>query len=260
MDLANKSLKHLISVPINNFTKNPMFKLRWILFNLFFKNFYGLPLEFNPFLPGLEIKYALEEAKKLDSRTVFLGSAFDDTTLSRLKHETRNSFLRNLSNLFNLSHVYKVEGIEFKAKHQNSGFTNFVESNMDAPQMNWLIQTFQLLFPEYKRILIDKKEEDMFRSIVNNKSKRMVAVVNQLHMEGLEHHWCNAYGVLPRNMEKRINPIGDMSLRQMLYDQMYHAIMREIKSSREKSTPASYTNDINVYHREFNHHYEHRNM
>ena len=41
---------------------------------------------------------------------------------------------------------------------------------------------------------------------------------------------------------------------------MYHTIMREIKSNRLKAPPASFTNDINIYHREFNHQYEHRNM
>jgi len=89
----------------------------------------------------------------------------------------------------------------------------------------------------------------------------MVVLVNQIHMEGIEHHWCYTYGQLPRNVRyTNIDPIGDMPLRQMLFSQMYHVIMRDVKTSRCKSTPSSYTNNINPYWRENNFQYEHRNM
>jgi hypothetical protein len=89
----------------------------------------------------------------------------------------------------------------------------------------------------------------------------MVAVVNQFHLEGIEHHWCHSYGQQPRNMRfKNINPIGDMELREYLFDQMYHSLMRDIKSSITRSTPASYSNAILPYFRESNPQYEHRNM
>jgi hypothetical protein len=89
----------------------------------------------------------------------------------------------------------------------------------------------------------------------------MVVLVNQMHMEGLEHHWCSTYGQLPRNVRfYEIDPIGDMPLRKMLFSQMYHVIMRDVKSSRFGVTPASYSNDVNPYWRENNFQYEHRNM
>jgi hypothetical protein len=89
----------------------------------------------------------------------------------------------------------------------------------------------------------------------------MVCVVNQIHMEGIEHHWCHSYGQTPRNMRfKDIDPIGDMDLRQSLFFQMYHVIMRDIKTSRMKTPPASYSNFIISYFRESNFQYEHRNM
>jgi len=117
------------------------------------------------------------------------------------------------------------------------------------------------VFPDVKRILIEKKEEDMFETLMNNKGKKMVMLVNQIHMEGLEHHWCHHYGQFPRNVRHvNVDPIGDMPLRNMLFTQMFHVIMRDVKSSRSKVTPASYTNDINPYWREFNFQYEHRNM
>jgi hypothetical protein len=89
----------------------------------------------------------------------------------------------------------------------------------------------------------------------------MVCVVNQIHTEGIEHHWCHTYGQTPRSVNfKNMDPIGDMPLRNMLFSQMYHVIMRDVKTSRTKSTPASYSNNVNPYWREFNMQYEHRNM
>jgi hypothetical protein len=89
----------------------------------------------------------------------------------------------------------------------------------------------------------------------------MVVLVNQMHMEGIEHHWCHSFGQLPRSVKQTdIDPIGDMNLRQILYENMYHVIAREIKSSRMKSLPASYSNFFDPYWRETNFQYEHRNM
>ena len=112
-----------------------------------------------------------------------------------------------------------------------------------------------------KRILVDKREEDLFANMMQNKGKKMVVLLNQIHMEGIEHHWCHHFGQLPRTVRNaEMDPIGDMPLRNMLFRQMFHVIMRDVKTSRTKSTPASYTNDINPYWREFNFQYEHRNM
>jgi len=39
--------------------------------------------------PGLEMKYACEEAEKCGAKTYFLGTEFNQTTWQRLHHETR---------------------------------------------------------------------------------------------------------------------------------------------------------------------------
>ena len=89
----------------------------------------------------------------------------------------------------------------------------------------------------------------------------MVAVVNQIHMEGIEHHWCHSFGQKPRNCKwDNIEPLGDMDLRNLLFENMYHSLMRDIKTSFSKSTPSSYSNMITPYHREAMAAYEHRNM
>jgi hypothetical protein len=261
MDKAGRHLNKLAGVPCS---LKGYQGVRFQLFNLFLKYKFNLPIEYNPFLPGLEVKYALEEASKLNSKIVFLGSEFDETTAGRILHDKRTTILKILVNSFKQRTTYKQEAFEDASIILNKGFKSYCESSMDARQVNWFIKYIETIFPEMKRILVDFKEEDMFKQIIQNKGKKMVAVVNQHHIEGLEHHWCNSFGQVPTFNNytplETVNPIGDMPLRRMLYDQMYHVIKRDVKTSRMKSTHASLTNDINIYHREFNHQYEHRNI
>lgn len=42
--------------------------------------------------PGLEVKYACEEAVKSGAKLEFLGPEFDQVTWERLYHETRMNF------------------------------------------------------------------------------------------------------------------------------------------------------------------------
>jgi hypothetical protein len=50
-------------------------------------------------------------------------------------------------------------------------------------------------------------------------AKKIVAVVNQWHLEGIEHNWCSRYGQMPRMVAfpEPINPIGDLNLREGLF-------------------------------------------
>lgn len=258
----NKANNHLSQfVGIRSLNSN----IRFQLFNIIYKSFAAIPFNLNPFAPGLEVKYAIESAKKVGAKVVYLDSEFDDKTIGRIKHEKRFTLFKFIREIFKSnSRNYICESIEFSSIIKNKGFDAFVENSMDSKQVSFFIAILDKLFPEYKRIFVDRKDEDIFQKIISNKGKRMVAVVNQHHMEGLEHHWCSSFGSTPTfNNDfalETINPIGDLPLRQMLYERMYHVIKREIKSSRLRAPPATYTNEINIYHREFNHQFEHRNM
>lgn len=261
MDKANTHLSEIAGVPKS---LKSVFGLRFQLFNFMFKSLLQLPLSYNPYFPGLEMKYACEEARRCNAKLVFLGPEFNDNTVNQIKHEKRFTLLSFIRRLYSLRQAYKKESIEFSARVDQRGVVSFIESSLDAKNINWVYKLMEIVAPEYKRIFVDKKDEELFKAIIANKGKKMVAVVNQHHIEGIEHHWCNSYGTVPTfNNDfplETINPIADMPIRQMLYNQMYHVIKREIKSSRSKASPASFTNEISVYHREFNHQYEHRNM
>ena len=148
-------------------------------------------------------------------------------------------------------------------KLQKVGPAAFTEKCMDAPLMNWYIQSADLYFPKLKKILVDEKDEDLFRQVDNAKGEKIVVVVNQWHMEGIEHHWAHRYGQVPRsvNFPEGINPIGDMNLREGLFNRLYNNLQREIGSANSRAgTPSTYADWIIGYHRESNFQYEHRDM
>lgn len=90
----------------------------------------------------------------------------------------------------------------------------------------------------------------------------MVVVVNQWHLEGIEHHWCHRYGQLPRSVDfpEGINPIGDMNLREGLNQRLYNMHRRQLGSAHSQAPPSTYADWIIGYHRESNFQYEHRDM
>jgi hypothetical protein len=113
-----------------------------------------------------------------------------------------------------------------------------------------------------KEIFIDRKDEDLFRVLDRSPSKKIVAVVNQWHLEGIEHYWCFRYGQLPRSVPftEPINPIGDLNLREGLFQRLYNQLHRELASANSRSAPCTYADWIIGYHREANWQYEHRDM
>lgn len=85
--------------------------------------------------------------------------------------------------------------------------------------MNWYIANTEIFFPKFKDIFVDKRDEALFTEIDRSDAKKIVCVVNQWHLEGIEHNWCHRYGQLPRSViiDEPINPIGDMNLREGLF-------------------------------------------
>jgi hypothetical protein len=143
-----------------------------------------------------------------------------------------------------------------------SGPQTFTEKCLDRYLVNWYIANSEIFFPKIKEIFVDKRDEDLFRSIDESDGKKIVVVVNQWHMEGIEHHWCYRYGQYPRSVsfQEPINPIGDLNLREGLFQRFYNYLHREVSSSNQRSTPSTYADWIIGYHRESNWQYEHRDM
>ena len=157
--------------------------------------------------------------------------------------------------------MWMLEGRDIFRRMQNSEPSQFTEKCLDQYLINWFIQSTDLFFPKFKSIFIDRRDDDLFRQIDQSKESKIVAVVNQWHMEGIEHEWAHRYGQLPRSVHfTDINPIGDMDLRNGLFQRLYNALHREIASSNIGGTPVTYADWIIGYHRESNWQYEHRDM
>jgi pheromone shutdown protein TraB len=60
----------------------------------------------------------------------------------------------------------------------------FAES-IDRSRINLLVALFNRAAPQQKRILIDQRDERIFRDIYQTKAKNIVALVNHWHMEGI---------------------------------------------------------------------------
>lgn len=220
---------------------------------------------FKFYVPGLEMKYACEEAEKLGADLHFLGPELNNITWHRLYHEHRFNLPHTLYKLWEFGGTrWQSETRQQVHKLQLTTPSSYVETCCDPYNINWYIQSLDILFPALKRILIDKRDMALYKFITRNskEGERVVAVVNQWHMEGIEHLWAHEYGQLPRSQSitEEIDPIGDMELREGLFDMLYNAFQRELKNAHSKTTPASYSNMMNTYHREQNWHYEHRNM
>lgn len=87
-----------------------------------------------------------------------------------------------------------MEQDAFRKKMSENGVKAFIENVLDTYQMNWVIKDLELMFPAAKWVFIDQKDQELYRKIENAPGKRIVVVVNQWHMEGIEHMWCHSYG------------------------------------------------------------------
>lgn len=236
---------------------------RWGLYSSLFRNFFGFSADLRFDRPGLETKYALEAAESVGAKVLFAGSELDSDTRKRLSHETR----LNAFEYFKLRFQWR-DSLWIKERDNNKMKMSFVdpaaftEKCLDQHLINWYTQACATFFPNFKRIFIDEKDEDLFNLMDNSKGQKIVIVVNQWHMEGIEHHWCHRYGQFPRSVEfpEGINPIGDMNLREGLFQRLYNIHGREANSANSKAPPSTYADWIIGYHRESNFQYEHRDM
>ena len=242
-----------------------VFNARMRLIKLALTLSYRTGSHFKFYVPGLEMKYACEEAEKLGVDLHFMGPELNNITWHRLYHEHR------LNLPYMLFKLWEYGGTRWHSEHnqqiqklQLTTPSSYVETCCDSYHLNWYIQSMDILYPALKRILIDKRDMALYKYITRNakEGQKIVAVVNQWHMEGIEHLWAHEYGQLPRSQSitEEIDPIGDMDLREGLFDMLYNSFMRELKNAHSKTTPASYSNMMNTYHREQNWQYEHRNM
>lgn len=246
-----------------SYVRGAIFWARMLAVSYALRSTYKTGDHFRFYNPGLEIKYACEEAEKLGADLHFMGPALNNITWHRLYHETRLNIPELIYKRMFSGNRWKTEMMTNRHKLHLTTASQYVEVCLDQYLINWYIKSLELYMPNLKRTLIDKRDVALYKYITKQtQSKRIVAVVNQWHMEGIEHLWAHEFGQMPRSVAitDEIDPIGDMNLRKGLFDSLFNAFQRQYKSAMQNSVPSSYSSMMNTYHREQNWGYEHRNM
>jgi len=125
------------------YSPNPFVK-----FFFFGKIFLAFPSDFHPFIPGLEIKYAIEEANKLKVPVVLGGLEIDDVTLAALKVEPRMDPVSQLWYGYRALHnaFWRREHHDTYATLDVVGSEAYAES-IDRSRINWFVKYFEKLAP-----------------------------------------------------------------------------------------------------------------
>lgn len=82
---------------------------------------------------------------------------------------------------------WQNERIETINRLHNSEPHQFSEKCLDSNLINWYIQSMDVFFPKFKKIFVEERDDDLFKQIDKSPHKKVVVVVNQWHMEGIEH-------------------------------------------------------------------------
>lgn len=100
--------------------------------------------------------------------------------------------------------------------------------------------------PEQKKVLIDMRDEQIFREIYKSEGDKIVAVVNQWHMQGIETHWRRATGTEVINEQ---SPVADMNIDEYQERHLINEYLRDFASKNSKSEPATHQDMITNYHK-----------
>ena len=138
-------------------TRAPLQWLRLKMYSFLAGWHFQIPSNYKVFNPGLEIKFACEEAEKLGAKTYFLGAESCQNTWLRLYHAKDMNVLHYLKQ--RVTFLGKVswdcERKEAIHRMQNSEPSQFSERCVDPYLLNWFIQSSDVFFPAIKRAAID---------------------------------------------------------------------------------------------------------
>ena len=74
-----------------------------------------------------------------------------------------------------------------------------------------MVQLFSKIAPQQKKILVDLRDQRIFRDLYQNcEGDKIVAVVNQWHTHGIESHWRKITGTEVE--KKQTSPVADMDI------------------------------------------------
>lgn len=103
----------------------------------------------------------------------------------------------------------KHEYDDFKRVMLVRGGETFSES-LDKFRANFMVHLLNRIAPEQKKVIIDLKDESLFHKIYKAPGDKIVAVVNQWHVTGIEERWRRA--TKTENTPAPESPVVDMDI------------------------------------------------
>lgn len=194
--------------------------------------------------------YAIQEAQKLGAQVHFGGLAIEKPTLEALNQEKRIDVLT-----LAYKGMFALDNSHWRNEHRDLyqtlasiGGPAFAEG-LDYYRISWLVKYFEKLSPDYKRILVDQKDVEIFKTLYEKiPGKKVVAVVNQWHTPGIESHWRHSTGTeIP---QEPINPVGDMDIEALLEKELVNESLRKFLGKLRSTEPATWSNYLTQYHKQ----------
>lgn len=208
------------------------------------------PEDFGLLTPGLETYYALKYAADNNIQQKFGGHVFDPLTVEALRLEPdlypHTLFWKAIRKTTPMASSWTSQYDDFINTLHVRGGEAFAES-IDRSRINFLVGCLSRVAPKQKQILIDARDERIFRDINEIKGKNIVAIVNQWHMEGVETHWRKITGT--EVVEPQKSPVADMDIDQMQEKTLINEWLREYTSAVTKSEPATHQDYLTNYHK-----------
>jgi pheromone shutdown protein TraB len=195
------------------------------------------------------MKWAIEEAKQLNSKIVFGGHEINPETFMAFRNEKRMDILPLVYRWVYALHnqLWRTEYHDQHRLLQTLSGEAFAEI-LDKHRVSWFIKLFEKYSPLQKRILIDQRDVDLFYNVYRDcPGQKVVAVVNQWHTPGIEAHWRHTTGTELKG--EPINPVGDMDIERLLELNLVNDVLREFTSKLTKSEPADSENFLTQYHK-----------
>ena len=148
---------------------------------------------------------------------------------------------------FTIESSLKHEYDDFKRVMFVRGGEVFSES-LDKYRANFLVHMLNRIAPEQKKVIIDKKDESLFERIYEAPGDKIVAVVNQWHVTGIEERWRRA--TKTENTPKPESPVVDMDINQLQETRLINQFLRDRASKISKTEPATDHDYITQYTKE----------
>ena len=167
------------------------------------------------FVPGIDSKLIHDFASHNKREIVYAGEDFNAQTMEALRIETRMDVIfPYLKYYFGLNNSWEVEAKNAQVLFRSHSIKSLAEGHFNQDNVAWFVKFAEKLIPHQKKIVIDKRDEDIFWNIEKKmKGNKKLVLVNQWHMDGIQRLWRSYHGV--ENVRKPMMNTSDLPLEEI---------------------------------------------